>query len=167
MKKAIALEILAILLIVAIVLASILSLTSNPALIRVKYDNAQTDFTFMQINLKAGQTATGSFNFTGGDGTTGFIIFDPTGGSMSFSTTHEYRGSFTVKATLDGYHLFRLADDDFKNIEYVNFEYSTITPILGLDPLFFYGLVMVLGVTTLVCILVSNLYLMRARNKVS
>ena len=162
----ITLEAIVIIITVTTVLASIPSLPSTPVVTGEEFDSSQLNLVFLTINLAAGQTATGSFNFNGGDGTTGFQVYDPTNGLILASVTNEYRGDFMISAYYDGSYRFLVAaNEDFENITYVLYEYSKSSNIFGLNPIVFIASVTTTGVILTLVIAFSFYYLTRTRNK--
>ena len=163
MRKLIALEIIIVLLTATIASASILTLYSAPITNQKTLGNGQ--MSFLYISLKAGQTVTGSFNFTGGDGTTGFQVYGPNGVTVVDSVTHAHKGDFVFVANVDGGYTFNVLYSDIENTNFVHYEYSVISPIMGLKPSIFAVLTIAVGIILIIIIAFLNFYFIRTKKK--
>jgi hypothetical protein len=121
--------------------------------------------TFLTLNLEAGQTVTGSFDFTGGNGTTGFQIYSPDGTIVVDSETHAHEGNFTFTAGLDGAYTFDVLFSQITNTYFVNYQYSMVKPIFGLNPVVLAGIAIAVGAVLILIIAILNFYVLRTKRR--
>jgi hypothetical protein len=106
------------------------------------------------FDLQSGQTVTGTFYFSGGNGRTGFTINGPNNAEVIGSFTSEHQGNFKFVANIEGQYRLYISNDDLSS-HYVDYDYTISSPILGFDPIVLIGLVIAISIVlTLV-----NIYL--------
>jgi hypothetical protein len=168
MRKVIILGVIIILFIIAIVIAASVFSYRMTEVKQKPLSSGQV--TFLEIFLHAGQSVTGSLNFTrydinGRNGTTGFEVYSPDDITIVHYATINSRGNFAFKANVDGYYTFDLLYSNIHNTVYIDYQYTISSPILGLDPAVFIYLVIVIGVILALVIGLSNLHSARIGNK--
>jgi hypothetical protein len=159
------LTVLAIIIAVLTVIAAVVPvLTSYSAPVTGKTTLSSGQSTFLFIILGTGHTVTGSFNFTGGNGTTGFQVYSPNGTIVVDSETHAHEGNFTFTAGLDGAYTFDVLFSEIINTYFIYYQYSVVKSIFGLNPTIFVGLAITVGVVLILIIAILN-YVLRSKKK--
>jgi len=101
----------------------------------------------MTIDLQGGQKVSGSFNITGLGHQVKFWIRDPTGAIILDSGTVISPMNFEFTAGKGGTYVLNFDNTYWDNYKHVYLGYDvSATPILGLDPMVFIGVVLVIGI---------------------
>ena len=165
MRKVIILGVIIILFTLAIALfASIFWITSRTVVSKQNQRLQTSQEELLSWDLKSKQSVTGSFDYSGGNGTTAFWLDDPKGVAILNSVTVGYQGKFTVTASTNGNYTLHVKNDQMAS-NYLDYKYSISSPILGFDLIPFISIVIAIGVVLALVIAFSNLYLIRNRNK--
>jgi hypothetical protein len=164
MKKAIALEIIIVVVTLTVIVPLMLSINGRSISV---YDRAITQFDRKTItfDLKSGQTVTGWLDFTGDTNGAWFQLYDPDEnlpkiGNITHDGNHK---SFTFTADIDGQYYIRVAVLDLST-QYINYQYSiSSSPILGFDPIVLIGLAITVAVVLTLINALLNLYIPHRR----
>lgn len=101
----------------------------------------------MTIDFQGGQKVSGSFNITGPGHQVKFWIRDPTGAIILDSGTVISPMNFEFTASKGGTYVLNFDNSEWNNYKHVYLSYDvSATPVLGLDPIFFMGVVLVVGI---------------------
>ena len=101
----------------------------------------------MMIDLQGGQKVSGSFNITGPGHQVKFWIRDPTGAIILDSGTVISPMNFEFTASKGGTYVLNFDNSEWSNYKHVYLGYDvSAPPVLGLDPIVFMGVVLVVGI---------------------
>lgn len=101
----------------------------------------------MTIDLQGGQKVSGSFNITGPGHQVKFWIRDPTGAIILDSGTVISPMNFEFTASKGGTYVLNFDNSEWSNYKHVYLGYDvSAPPVLGLDPIVFMGVVLVVGI---------------------
>ncbi len=165
MRKVVVLEVILIIVTLLISLFSYIFWINNQIVVTKEDQILQTSqLELLFWDLKDNQIVTCSFNYSGGNGTTGFEIDDPNNSSILNSVTVSHHGEFTFRAGIDGFYTLFIKNYEMQN-NHLDYHYVVSSSIFGFDLIPFIGLVLIIGIILAVAVITMDKYLFKTRKK--